>query len=420
MIKSKSQLFLLCFFSIIGSACLGQDSLYTREIIKTLCSEKYHGRGYVKSGDKKTAVFIEKEFKRNGLKPFPFSGYRQYFSFSVNTFPSKMEVKIDGKLLAAGIDYIVHPGSPTIKGTFKVLRVNKSISAYTDDELKDQWILLDTNQTDNLLSNEDFKDWLHPNKKINGIVKVEPKKLTWSVSTSVQEFGMITLLKSSIVDYPESIALNIQTKFIEKHSTSNVLGYIEGKIRKDSLILVSAHYDHLGRMGEEVIFPGANDNASGIAMLMQLGKHFSLTENQPEYSMLFVAFAGEEAGLIGSKFYTENPLFPLSKIKFLLNLDLLGTGDEGMMVVNATEFPSEFQKLDSINNVHQYLPKISKRGKAANSDHYWFSEAGVPSFFCYTLGGISAYHDVYDIAETLPLTKFNELQKLFIAFLSSR
>ena len=61
--------------------------------------------------------------------------------------------------------------------------------------------------------------------------------------------------------------------------------------------------------------------------------------------------------------------------------------------------------------------KIKSRGKAANSDHYFFTEAGVPAFFFYTLGGISAYHDVFDIAETLPLTEYEDVFKLFVDFI---
>jgi len=62
------------------------------------------------------------------------------------------------------------------------------------------------------------------------------------------------------------------------------------------------------------------------------------------------------------------------------------------------------------------MPLVKPRGKAANSDHYWFTEKGVPAFFIYTMGGIKAYHDVYDVAATLPLTKYEELRKLLIAF----
>ena len=93
-------------------------------------------------------------------------------------------------------------------------------------------------------------------------------------------------------------------------------------------------------MGKDVYFPGANDNASGVAMLLNLANYYSKKENQPKCSIAFIAFAGEEAGLLGSKYFSEHPLIPLNKMKFLVNLDLLGTGDEGMMVVNATCIPT--------------------------------------------------------------------------------
>ncbi|MBK9636439.1 MAG: M28 family peptidase [Bacteroidetes bacterium] len=387
--------------------------------MKTLTSDNFHGRGYVKKGDHAAARFIKDEFIKNGINVLPSFGYFQKFDFPVNTFPSNMEVKINGNSLLAGADFIVKPETPSCKGKFDVLFINKKRILFTDAELKDKWILLDTTRGENILSKEDYTEWLQAEQFIKGIIQVVPKKLTWSVSTTQKKIPILLLLKSSFTDQINTIEVNIKAKFISKYTTSNVVGYIEGKSKKDSFLIMTAHYDHLGRMGNNIIFPGANDNASGIAMLLQLSKHFAQKENQLEYSLVFIAFAGEEAGLIGSKYYTENPWTELSKIKFLLNMDLMGTGDEGMMVVNATEFPSVFQTLDSLNNQFQYLPKIGKRGKAANSDHYWFTEKGVPSFFCYTLGGITAYHDIYDIEKTLPLTKFESTKKLFISFLQS-
>ncbi len=129
-----------------------------------------------------------------------------------------------------------------------------------------------------------------------------------------------------------------------------------------------------------------------------------------------MSFAGEEAGILGSKFYTENPLFPLKKIRFLTNLDLAGTGDEGITIVNATLHKKQFKKIGGINLEKKYLKKVSLRGPAANSDHYFFTQKGVPAFFIYTNGGIKAYHDVYDRSETLPLTEFNDYSQLLIEF----
>ena len=76
-------------------------------------------------------------------------------------------------------------------------------------------------------------------------------------------------------------------------------------------------------MGKDTFFPGANDNASGVSMLLNLAKYYKA--HPANYSIAFIFFSGEEAGLLGSKYYSEHPIFPLSKIKFLVNLVLLGT-----------------------------------------------------------------------------------------------
>jgi Zn-dependent M28 family amino/carboxypeptidase len=178
--------------------------------------------------------------------------------------------------------------------------------------------------------------------------------------------------------------------------------------------VITAHYDHLGGMGSETYFPGANDNASGVTMLLSLARYYG-AHPQP-YTMAFICFSGEEAGLLGSKYFSENPLIKLSNIRLLLNLDLEGTGDEGITVVNSTIYKPEFAVLNQVNDEFHYLVKIYPRGKAANSDHYWFSEKGVPAIFMYTMGGIKAYHDVYDISATLPLTKYEDLFKLLVKF----
>jgi Zn-dependent M28 family amino/carboxypeptidase len=172
-------------------------------------------------------------------------------------------------------------------------------------------------------------------------------------------------------------------------------------------------------MGSDVVFRGANDNASGVAMLLNLAKHFAVPENQPRISIAFIAFAGEELGLEGSFHYVQNPVFPLKDIEFLVNLDILGTGDEGITVVNGSVHSKEFETLTELNDQKAYLTQVKKRGKAAISDHYPFSEVGVPCFYMYTMGGIQAYHDVYDLPETLPLTEFEDIFSLITDFIAT-
>jgi Zn-dependent M28 family amino/carboxypeptidase len=178
--------------------------------------------------------------------------------------------------------------------------------------------------------------------------------------------------------------------------------------------MFSAHYDHLGRMGKDTYFPGANDNASGCSMLLYLADYF---KNHPsKYNLVFIAFAGEEAGLIGSNYYVQNPLFPLKDIRFLVNLDIMGSGEEGITAVNATLFPKEFELLTRINKKKKYLKAIKSRGPAANSDHYFFTEAGVPAFFIYTMGSNKNYHDVFDKYENLTFSAFENIGNLIIDF----
>jgi len=99
-----------------------------------------------------------------------------------------------------------------------------------------------------------------------------------------------------------------------------------------------------------------------------------------------------------------------------LNMDIMGTGEDGITVVNGSVFKKEFDLLKQINSENNFIKEVKIRGKAMNSDHYYFSENGVRACFIYTMGGIKAYHDIYDKAETLPLNEFQNLFNLIIKF----
>jgi Zn-dependent M28 family amino/carboxypeptidase len=167
-------------------------------------------------------------------------------------------------------------------------------------------------------------------------------------------------------------------------------------------------------MGSETYFPGANDNASGTTMLISLAHYFK--ENRPDVNVAFIAFAGEEAGLLGSKYFVDHPSIPLNDIQFVLNLDIMGSGEEGITVVNATLHPEAFSTLTNINTVGNYLKAIKSRGPAANSDHYWFTQKKVPAFFIYTIGTNKHYHDVFDTYNELTFSTFNSLKAMLIDF----
>ncbi|WP_406824324.1 M28 family metallopeptidase [Pedobacter sp. KACC 23697] len=365
-------------FLFLAINTFAQDSTYTRNVVNTLTSKAFWGRGYTKDGMKKAADYIVDAYQKIGLSPMG-TAYKQMFNFPVNTFPGKMKVSINGKKLIPGEDFIINNESPGVKQISKLTPVD-SLNYRATPSLQ---VLL--------------KD-----------------KLTWSVATEVGDVTTIQLNKKRFAAIPKEISVDIENKFIPNFQAANISGLVKGTKYPDSLFIITAHYDHLGGMGAATYFPGANDNAAGVATLLSLAKYYAA--NPQPYSIGFICFAGEEAGLLGSRYFVENPLVPLVNIKFLINLDLVGTGAAGMTVVNASVYPKAFAQLNAINNEHHYITKINPRGKAANSDHYFFTEKGVPAFFIYTQGGPSAYHDIFDKPETLPLTKYKDLFKLIVGF----
>ena len=211
----------------------------------------------------------------------------------------------------------------------------------------------------------------------------------------------------------KELNVGVTAAFIAHAHNDNLVGCVPGEV-KDTFIAFTAHYDHLGMMGQNTIFPGASDNASGTSVLLYLAQYFA--QHPQHYSILFIAFSGEEAELMGSEFFVHHPLVPLKNIKFLTNLDIMGDATNGVTVVNATEFPKQFLLLQEINQKHGYLPVINSRGTAANSDHYYFTKEGVPSFFIYSAGGKGFYHDVYDRAKAVTLNHIDDVTKLLIDF----
>jgi aminopeptidase YwaD len=371
---------LTLLLSLIANLVFAQDSVFARRIVDTLTSRYFWGRGYTNDGMSKAARFIAGQFKSLGLQPITGNSFVQEFNFPVNTFPGKMHVSINGKSLTPGRDFIVGPESIGVQATGRLLQ--RDSVTYINAE--------------------------------NKIIVVLKDKLTWSVAQQVADYTLVQVDKKALSQPPATVNLNIENKLISNFKAGNICALVKGTAKPDSVVVFTGHYDHLGGMGSETYFPGANDNASGMAMVLSLAKYYA-AHPQP-YSIAFICFAAEEAGILGSKYFTEHPLIQLSNIKLLINMDIMGTGNEGITVVNATVYPKYFNLLKQVNAQGNYLVKINPRGKAANSDHYWFTEKGVPAIFMYTMGGIKAYHDVFDISRTLPLTEFNDLFKLLVQF----
>lgn len=393
-----------------------QDTVYARQVLKYLTSEKCFGRGYLKNGLNNAAKFIVAELQKENARPLFGKTFYQEFQFDVNTFPNKMKLEIDGKKLTAGKDFIVSPESGGIKGKFDLIKKD-SLTFFSKTE-KDLFVISLKNKLTFSVAQK-AENYCEIDLLNTGSFRVARSMRTYREMTAEDSSRYRSQRGSEPTRTDNEIKtanVNIQNKVIHNFKANNIAAFFDGTQNNDSLIVFTAHYDHLGGMGKHTFFPGANDNASGVSFVLNLVKHYK--QFPPKYKTLFIFFAGEEAGLLGSKFFVENKTVDLKKIKFLINLDLLGSGEDGIMVVNGAIHEKEFELLNKINSEKHLVKEIKKRGKAKNSDHYWFSEAGVPSFFIYTMGNsVKAYHDVFDI-EPLPLSDYVDVFKLITEFVS--
>lgn len=417
---------LVLTFSI--SRAQKSETRWIKHQISTLSGPSMHGRGYVNKGGEKAAAFIRRNFKEFGLLPFEKdSTYYQPYTMSINTFPGDVLMKINKKILEPGPDFIVYGGSSqynTEEKRIKLHRINlgnvKDSAAWAKVKSK-----FDTTKAYYLKNSDTVTKYLkQPSmrtfaKEFPAGLFILPKhgKLTWTANMETVPATIIYAEDTVLPKHPRRAAVRIETKFIPAFKNQNVLGYVPGTEKPDSFIVFTAHYDHLGRMGKDALFPGAHDNASGTALVLYLARYFAA--HPQKYSIGFMLFSGEEAGLVGSKHYAAHPVFPLSQIRQVVNLDMVGDAKNGITIVNGDTREKEFAMLEDINSKKAYVPKIVKRSQTQNSDHYSFSEKGVPAIFIYGNGTKPYYHDVFDKAAELSMENIDGLAKLLEDFTGS-
>ncbi|MDR3705096.1 MAG: M28 family peptidase [Paludibacteraceae bacterium] len=403
---------------------------YAQEVVSKLCDPSMKGRGYAKNGDKLAADYIANEFKALGLQPFG-TTYMQKFNVAANTFPERMDLQLNNDILMAGTDYIVDPSCPSIAGTFKpvfVTRKDISNRMVLIDKLRDSketLMLVDNSNREGETPEQSKRiDKLIESMKTDNKVQLKgviiynnKSKPTWGTSSTLGIRPVIYITRETDIASVKEIKVAVDAEFKPAYETQNVVGMIKGAIKPDSFIVVTAHYDNLGMIGKDVNYFGANNSASGVAMLLTLAKHFKVIS--PYYSVIFIAFGGNELAYAGAQAYVASPPVPLTKIKFLVSFDLAGNGSEGIKVVNGPKYPALLTQLTKINAYYKLLPKIDSRATAPISEHSVFDEKGVPCFFIYSLGGSMAYHNLNDKPELVPFTKFANYQNLMIRFLET-
>jgi hypothetical protein len=199
---------------------------------------------------------------------------------------------------------------------------------------------------------------------------------------------------------------------VTKVTAENVLAYIEGEDKKDEVVVITAHYDHIG-VENGVVYNGADDDGSGTAALLEIAQAFSKAKasgNGPRRSILVMPVSGEEKGLLGSRHYSENPVFPLAETVANLNIDMIGRTDSAhaisepyVYIIGSDRLSSELHAVnEEANNAHVGLDLDYRFNSEEDpnrfyyrSDHYNFARKGIPCIF-YFSGVHEDYHQPGD------------------------
>lgn len=210
--------------------------------------------------------------------------------------------------------------------------------------------------------------------------------------------------------------------------TENVLGLVEGSDKKEEVVVVTAHYDHLGKQGD-VVYNGANDDGSGTVAILELARTFARAKDEgygPRRSLLFMTVTGEEKGLLGSEYYTTHPVIPLQNTVADLNIDMIGRADDAhqddpgyIYVIGADKLSSDLHRIvESANQQYTHL-NLDYRYNDSNdpnrfyyrSDHYNFARYKIPVAF-YFNGVHADYHQPTDDVEKMDFNQAATVTRL--------
>lgn len=240
-----------------------------------------------------------------------------------------------------------------------------------------------------------------------------------------KHFKKYGLLPKGDKNYRQSFQAKVRRVVVEDsiRQADNVIGFLDNKAKYT--IVIGAHYDHLGHgelgtrdtlnIGE--IHNGADDNASGVAGLLELARHYAKNDKKESFNLLFIAFGAEEWGLLGSKYFTENPTIPLEDIHWMLNMDMIGryNPSNGVAVIGygtSSAFPELFEGITSDIKFN-----LSKDG-SGGSDQTSFYRKNIPVLFFHT-GGHDDYHKTGDDADKINYEALKSILELEIKVLDN-
>ena len=449
-------LFLLPSFSSFPKEkpALGVSGQEAAAYVKVLTSDDFQGRRSGLPGGLKASQWIADQFKKWGLEPAGSNGYFQDFKkpvFQVEEAALAIDNGKKKRTFAYDDEWRIqqYSGSAAVRGElvfagYGIVSDKDKWNEYEGLSLKDKVVLMIGYGAPSFLAAKIGIEGM-PEAKIETASKLGAKAIIFvdppgdifqSMRYSFPSFVMIPkekykpdmvlaganenvtkfIFRESGIDLrtrvqrlereqkPASAALGVTVELAAKTTNipegpmRNVLAKIQGtdKALKNQYVIVGAHLDHLGYSPEGEVYPGADDNASGTAVIMEVARVMKVNKIKPRRTIIFALWDGEEQGLFGSLYYCDNPIYPLDKTIVNLNLDMVGHGDGKLSFRGIYYGPEIWDILKASLPQDVVKDIVTSRGGPGGSDHTPFLAKGVPGFFLQTAGDHYGRHNVGD------------------------
>lgn len=458
--------------------------------LSVLASDEYEGRETGEKGNDMAAEYIAQQFQNLGLEKTEGSYYQpvvfsstgwndteiyvngnrfkhlwDYLAYPIS-FENMQEFSTDEVIfMGYGIDdprysdykgksvngkvVMIYLGEPMLDENTSRLTGSAEVSEWSTSVDKKLAAAKANGAKMVLIVSNDLKGFLMENRKylLGGSLQLGDKRNERGrmpahayISTTLAEAiigskkAKVTKRVQKIASKGKSKSVKLKTDFKGEYDNylnllegRNVLGFIEGSDLKEEVIVVSAHYDHLGKRGND-IFNGADDNGSGTSTVLDIAQAFKLAKEAghgPRRSLLFLLVTGEEKGLLGSQWYAENPTLPLENIVADVNVDMIGRIDDEhtdanyVYVIGSDRLSTDLHKInEKANNDYTqivldytYNSEEDPNRYYYRSDHYNFAVKGIPAIFFFS-GVHKDYHRPSDTIEKILFDKVEKTGRL--------
>ncbi len=439
------------------------NSKNLEKTVEYFASPELNGRLSGSEGYNKAAKFVANKFKEYGLQDAGFPNHYQKFNVEYNKINSSTLARVNkngsSKTYKLGEDYVCRGFSgsgnietPVVFCGYGIHSKNNKYNDYDNVDVDGKIVMQFKDDPRWTLDGERIgynslrkKAALAKENGAVGIIYVSkpntknPQKPIGSVKygegAHLENFPQIHIDLNTAKDFfenssvtlselqkqidtqkqPNSIPLGtkarikVDANYIPEQSTMNVVGMVPAQNQTDEYIVLGAHLDHVGGQAGEVYFPGANDNASGVASMLELARMFSLNKPQNR-SIIFIAFAAEESGLEGSSYFVNHSPIDSGKIYAMLNMDCVGHGDS-VVVGGGKSAPDLYESVKEQDTLMKSMV-IDRTWRGGGADATPFFEKGIPTLYFATKNSYEHLHLPSDKPETLNKELHKYLTKL--------